>query len=158
MTSTIEGGLEAAVRDLMDREAIGAVCVRYATALDQRDWSLLAECFEPDAVGDYGDLGRLDGYGEIERTCRAALEPLTASQHLVGNIAVDLDGDAARSTCAFQAQHVRPGTPGGDLFVVAGNYRDRFVRRDDGWRIAHRRIEVVWTDGNSAVLSDDETE
>ena len=41
------------VRGLLDREAIVAVCVRYATALDSRDWPLLRTCFQPDVVGEY---------------------------------------------------------------------------------------------------------
>ena len=64
-----------------------------------------------------------------------------------------LDGDEADSVCYLQAQHVRPGTMGGDTLIVAGRYLDRFVRTADGWRIAQRRLEIGWTDGNPAVLA-----
>jgi ketosteroid isomerase-like protein len=140
-------------RSLLDREEVRAVCVRYATALDRRDWALLRQCFRPDVVADYEGIGTLEGYDAVEDVCRKALEPLAASQHLLGNHDVTVDGDVAHCSTYFQAQHVRPGAPGGDLFVVAGTYTDRMTREDDGWRIATRRLDVVWTDGNPAVLA-----
>jgi hypothetical protein len=122
-------------------------------ALDDRDWARLRTCFTPDAYGDYAGIGALHGYEAVERACRHALEPLAASQHLLGNHAVTVDGDEARASCYFQAQHVRPGTPGGGTYVVAGTYRDRMVRTPEGWRIAERRLSVTWTEGNAAVLT-----
>jgi hypothetical protein len=91
--------------DLVDRQAIVDVCTTYALALDSRDWARLRACFTEDAVADYGGIGASAGYEAIERTCRAALEPLSASQHLLGNHLVRLDGDAADSTC-----YSRPST------------------------------------------------
>ncbi len=138
---------------LLDRQAVVDVCVRYATALDRRDWDLLRTCFTPDAEGDYAGIGALHGYQELEDVCRRALEPLAASQHLLGNFAVDVVGDEATAASYFQAQHVKPGTPGGDNYIVAGTYDDRHVRIEHGWRIAHRRLTVTWTDGNADVLA-----
>jgi hypothetical protein len=142
----------AAVRALVDHNAIVALCVQYATALDRRNWTLLRECFVPDVVADYAGIGRIDGYKALEAVCRAALEPLQASQHLLGNHTVQVTGDEADGTTYFRAQHVRPGTPGGDKYIVAGIYTDRFVRRERRWRISRRNLDVVWSDGNAAVL------
>ena len=139
-------------QSLADRAEIIDVCVRYALALDARDWPSFRSCFVPDVTAEYEGLGPIDGLDALEEVCRQALGPLTASQHLLGNHRVELQGDEARSTCYLQAQHVRAGLAGGDKLIVAGTYTDRFVRRPEGWRIAHRRLDVVWTDGNSAVL------
>ena len=92
------------------------------------------------------------GYAGIEEVCRGALGPLTASQHLLGNHVVELDGDDGRATCYFQAQHVLTGTEGGDTYIVAGTYRDRVVRAPEGWKIAERQLTVLWTQGNERVL------
>lgn len=143
---------DPAVQALLDHNAIVALCVQYATALDTRNWTLLRNCFETDIVADYAGIGRIDGVDALEAVCRAALEPLSASQHLLGNHAVLVNGDEADGTTYFRAQHVRPGTPGGDKYIVAGIYTDRFVRRREWWRISRRRLDVVWTDGNAAVL------
>jgi hypothetical protein len=137
---------------LLDRQAVVDVCVRYATALDGRDWALLRTCFTPDVEGDYGGGRLVHGYEAVETMCRQALEPLAVSQHLLGNFTVEVSGNEASSSCYLQAQHVRPGTPGGDHFSVAGTYTDRLVHAPDGWRIARRRLEVTWTDGNPDVL------
>ncbi len=140
------------VRSMEDRQAIVDVCTNYALALDSRDWPLLRTCFTDDAVADYGGPAN-EGYEAIEQTCRAALEPLVASQHLLGNHLVAVDGDQAGSTCYFQAQHVMEGLPGGTHYIVAGRYDDELVRTPSGWRITHRTLTVLWTSGNPEVLS-----
>ena len=128
------------------------MCTNYALALDSRDWNRLRACFTDDAVADYGGPPN-EGYEAIERACRSALEPLAASQHLLGNHLVAVDGDRASSTCYFQAQHVMDDLPGGSHYIVAGRYDDVFVLTGSGWRIAHRILTVMWTSGNPAVLT-----
>ena len=150
MTSTTES---PAVQALLDRAEIIDVCVRYATALDSRQWDLLATCFEPDASVEYAGFDPLTGVEGVVATCRAALEPLDASQHLLGNHVVTVDGDEARSQCYLQAQHVRSGTPGGDNYIIAGTYTDELRRGTDGWKIARRRLTITWTSGNPTVLA-----
>ncbi len=83
---------------------------------------------------------------------RAALEPLDASQHLLGSILVTVEGDDARATSYFHAQHVRAGAPGGDLYVIAGTYRDRLRRGAEGWEILERVQEYSWRSGNPEVI------
>ena len=148
MTRPAVTGLEA----LADRQDITDLCYRYGLALDARDWTALAACFTPDAAAHYTGLPSALGYQAIEATCRAVLTPLTATQHLISNVVVRLDGDRARSTCYLQAQHVRTGTEGGDNFIIAGRYDDDLVRTPDGWRIRERRLDIIWTSGNPAVV------
>jgi 3-phenylpropionate/cinnamic acid dioxygenase small subunit len=140
------------VQQLVDRAAIADLTVRYARALDGRDWGLLRSCFSTDAVVEYEGQPPIHGLDALVDVCRGALVPLDASQHLLGNHAVEVDGDEATSECYLHAQHVKHGTPGGDTYVVAGTYVDRLRREQDGWKITHRRLSVTWTDGNSAVL------
>lgn len=137
---------------LLDDRDVVRLCHRYAAALDDRDWDRLRTCFLPDAVAVYDGIGECAGYEAIEQLCRSALLPLSRTQHLIGNVVVDVDGDGATSSCYLQAQHVREGTPGGDTYVIAGRYTDRVVRTPDGWRLAHRRLETWWTGGNPAVV------
>lgn len=140
---------------LRDRQAIAEVCYRYAFALDARDWAALQTCFTADATAYYRDQNPTHGYAAIETRIRSALAPLSSTQHLIGNVLVTLTlaGAEADSVCYLQAQHVRPGTDGGDTFVIAGRYLDHFVRTPAGWRIAQRRLETIWTDGNPAVTA-----
>ncbi len=144
---------EQDVQQLKDVALITAVAVRYCSALDTRNWDALEECFTPDVSADYAGHGLLAGLSAVQKACRDALEPLAVSQHLLGNHQVAVDGDAATHECYFQAQHIRPETPGGCSYLVAGRYRDRLTRQQDGWRIRHRELQVLWTTGNPAVLS-----
>ncbi len=144
--------MDAALQRLLDEHEITRLCYRYGTALDGRDWPALRTCFTDDAVTEYEGLGQFEGYPAIEGVCQAALGPLDRSQHLIGNVVVDVDGDTATAQCYLHAQHVRSGTPGGDLYLLAGRYSDRIARTPDGWRFTHRRLETWWVDGNPAVV------
>jgi ketosteroid isomerase-like protein len=140
------------LRALWDKQEITEICYRYGLAIDRRDWAALAALFTPDADAFYLDMPPARGYQAIEDTCRTALTPLSATQHLISNVVVRLDGDRAECSCYLQAQHVRAGTAGGDNFIIAGRYDDKLLRTPDGWRIRERRLQSMWTDGNPAVI------
>jgi ketosteroid isomerase-like protein len=145
--------VDPVVQRLLDERSIIDVCVRYATAIDDRDWARLHSCFLPDAVGIYHADRRLDGAEAIVETIRTAVTPLSRTQHLVGTFVVDVHGDEASSSCYLHAQHVRAGVPGGEKYVIAGRYVDRWARTQDGWRIRERRLDRWWTDGNPTVTA-----
>jgi 3-phenylpropionate/cinnamic acid dioxygenase small subunit len=139
------------LKTLLDERDIVQIALRYCRALDTKDWALLDDVFARDATADLGSPTRLFGVEAIRERIRIALGPLDDSQHLVGNHEVAVDGDAASHRCYLQAQHVRHDATGGPNYIVAGRYEDRLVRTDVGWRIAHRTLDVMWTDGNLAV-------
>ena len=63
------------------------------------------------------------------------------------NLAVRVTGDDTAEGLSYFTlyRHVgdKPRVPDLDgQPVIVGQYRDRFVRTADGWRIAHRRAEV----------------
>ena len=148
MTEDTDGLVET----LLAKQDITEVLHRYGYALDGRDWALLRTCFTADVLGEYGG-DPMRGYEALERLCRDTLEPLSVSQHLIGNVSVSVTADVAESSCYLHAQHVRPGTEGGEQFIYAGRYTDRLVRTSDGWKIAARRLEPMWTSGNPAVIT-----
>ncbi len=139
---------------LLDEREILQVVTRYCRALDTKDWALLGDVFTADATADLTRPSLLDGIDAIRSRIRTVLEPLDVSQHLVGNHEVHVDGDDATHRCYFQAQHVRQAASGGPNYIVAGRYEDRLARTDLGWRIVHRTLVVMWTDGNLAVVRD----
>ncbi len=142
---------EAAQR-LADQQEIADLCVRYTIALDTKDWALLESCYAPSPVFVHPG-GRLEGFPAILERTKAALTPLTATQHLLGNIMVQVDGGTSRSMCYFQAQHVRAGTPGGETYIIAGSYADTLTRAVSGWKITERVQTYIWRDGNRAVVA-----
>ncbi len=143
------------LQTLLDERAIRNVALRYCRALDTKDWPLLDDVFLPDATAELGVPTTLEGIEAIRARIRGALEHLDDSQHLVGNHEIDVDGDTATHRCYLQAQHVRAAATGGPNYIVAGRYEDRLVRTPDGWRIRHRTLTVMWTDGNVTVAHPD---
>lgn len=148
---------DARLQQLLDEKQIIDVMTAYTTALDTKDWDLLASCFTPDGDADFGNLagvGALDSPQAVVELCRGALRDLQATQHLQGNFVVDVDGNTARSSCYFQANHFLEGAPGGNVFVVWGKYRDQFVRTRDGWKIKHRNLDTMSTGGNQHLFTE----
>lgn len=141
----IDGAL---LRTLADRQAITDQCHRYCRALDRMDETLLRSVFHPDATHSHG------GYeGTSARFCTyalAVLAELDRTQHHLGNVLIDLLGDAAHVESYFLAYHRLPkgractgvferhDTARDEDVWIGGRYIDRFQRRDGLWRIAHR--------------------
>ena len=129
--------------DIGDRLAISDVLIRYATALDGRDWELLASCFTDDATLDYDTSGTYGRDAFVEH-CRAGLARMKATQHCVTNHVISTDGDRAHSTSYVIAQHVRANDV---TFTLGGTYSDDLVRAGTEWRIASRRFVTSWKAG-----------
>jgi 3-phenylpropionate/cinnamic acid dioxygenase small subunit len=141
--------------DMLDRAAVFDLTVDYCTAIDAKDWDALRSVFAPAATAR---LGRTDheGVDDIIARCRSALTSLDASQHMITNHRIRVDGDRATCSCHVQAQHVRAAAAAGPNYLVGGRYDDDLERTPDGWRIARRVLTVLWTEGNPAVPHGDE--
>ena len=133
-----------------DEQQIIDLTIEYCWALDTGEHHRLADIFLPDGVAVYSGQP-FEGVAAIQAKVSSALGPLDASQHVVTNHQVRVEGDTARGRCYFQAQHVRRAAEGGPNWMVAGSYTDDYVRTEQGWRIRHRALEVLWTDGNPRV-------
>src|SRR4051812_3402788 len=114
---------EARVQQEIDAREIVDVMNAYTTALDTRDWDLLASCFTPDGDADFGNIagvGALDTPQAVVDLCRGALENLQATQHLQGNYVVADGGVTPTDTAGFPAHHLNLGAPGGRVMDVLG--------------------------------------
>lgn len=134
-----------------DRQQIVDITHNYCWALDRNQWHELDDVFVPDATATLGTRVCANRE-EIKQVVSRALTPLDDSQHIVATHQVRVDGDAATSFCYLHAQHIRHDAVGGPHWVVGGRYEDRFIRTPDGWRITHRDLIVMWTEGNLAVV------
>lgn len=141
------------VEELSDKLEITETLYRYATALDTRDRELLRDVFVEDAVFQIGaGVGEFRGVEAIGSVVTEFLGGLEASQHIITNPVIELDGDRARSRCYLHAQHYMPDQrTGGNTLEIGGTYHDRLVRTADGWRIEQRELEVTWTEGNFGI-------
>src|ERR1700712_1060018 len=105
MSGRKTGEVADSLQLMVARQAIEDLSIRYAVALDERDWWSLERCFRPFAVYEHPG-GRLNGFPAILDRIRSALNPLSRTQHLLGNFLVEVDGDTAGAACHFQAQHL----------------------------------------------------
>lgn len=132
-------------RALQDERDITYLLLRYAEAVDFRDWERLRSCFDDGAELEYETSGVHDSPDAFVANCRRLTGMIRSTQHFVSNVVVRVDGDTASSRCYVWAQH----TPieGGPAFFLGGVYDDRHLRSASGWRIRSRRLSLRWTEG-----------
>lgn len=143
------------IERLFDDSEITQALGRFARIIDQRHWSGLPEVFAEDVVFDYGAGGEQSGIAQLRTTMASYLDVCGGTQHLIGSIMVEFDGEAAISRSYVQARHQRPGEASGAVFDSNGEYIDRWARGPAGWRIVRR--DVVWAthSGEPAILGID---
>jgi SnoaL-like domain len=128
-----------------DERAIVAVLVRYATAIDRRDWDLFATCFTHDLEADYGEIGSWRGRKSFVDFMEQGHAPIGPTLHRLTNFVVVGDARQARATSYVDALLLRPA-PGVPFRRAHGSYEDRLLREEDGWKIEKRRFRAVLID------------
>lgn len=141
-------------RLLLERE-LHLVLVRYARLCDERDWNAIAEVFSEDASANYGGWS-LPDRAAILAMLQGNLGGCGPTQHLLGNLVVELDGIGGQQTVssriAVRASHRGAGEKKADTYDCMGYYHDRWSRTDGGWRIAHRAMVVTLEFGSRRLL------
>ena len=117
-----------------DIEAIKQLKYRYLRTLDLKLWDEFAECFVPEATGDYDGLAFADRSSLVEYM-RANLGEGLISMHHAHHPEISVNGDEATGRWYLEDKVIVPELH----FVLEGAafYTDRNVRTPDGWRIAH---------------------
>jgi 3-phenylpropionate/cinnamic acid dioxygenase small subunit len=121
--------------------AVARLVYAYAERLDAGDLDGVAELF---AQGSWrSDRGTVwHGTAEV----RLAYDPVILydgsprTRHVISNLIVEPDGDAAGSRCSFSVLQAPPDRP--LQIILAGRYHDRFERRGGVWRFVDRFIAV----------------
>ena len=127
---------------LIARQEIEDVIYKYARGIDRMDFDLVRACYHPDAYDDHGTFQ--GGVEEFIEMCKGFLPRFAVTQHFMGNLFVEVDGEAARAETYAVAYHRLEGEDGGKDDVFGIRYVDRFERRDGEWRIAHRVVATEW--------------
>ena len=132
-----------------DRIEIADLLTRYTRAIDTHDWDRLDAVFTPDAHIDYSATGGLAaGYPEVKSWLAKMLPMFGNTQHVLGQLEVTLDGDAAKVTAYFLNPMVLPQKGGPDLlWEFGGYYHHDLVRTPDGWRSRRLVEELAWKRG-----------
>ncbi len=105
--------------------------------MDERDWATVEEVLTEGATADMG-LGLVQGRSAVIAFIRSFLDDCGPTQHLLGNLVVDVDGDQAFSRCYVSDLHKGSGEKSHLTFSTLGEYHDRWRRQDGRWWIVHR--------------------
>ena len=126
--------------------------VRYATAIDTKDWNLLAECFWPSASFTATGVD-LCGVDQIVAFMAQAHDLIDGSQHRLSNFSLRPAPDGrVDATTYLDALIVHRAHPDGPTLRVISSYHDLLESRRGSWRIASRRVSSLWSDGNPTIL------
>lgn len=134
--------LQAEVADLAARRDIHQALNNYMRGQDRLLPEVQRQAFHEDA---WVDCGLFAGRAwEFIDFAQGFLANCDASQHLIGQVDIHLDGKRARGEVYFFAQH--RVTENGAKFdlLVAGRYHDQYEDRGQGWKIASRKEVVDW--------------
>lgn len=140
-----------------DRTEICETVYTYATGIDTRDWTLYRSIFTDEIDLDFSSYDGNPPQRLPADAWVAAIRPLftglDATQHVMTNPRVTIEGDAATCVMYMKAEHFLQNDRGDDWFTIGGYYTDRLVRTPGGWRISAVRLTVFWSRGNRHVMT-----
>lgn len=148
-----EIGIDALERLQIER-ACERLVTRYCHYVDHGEAARIADLFAENGVFTAPGVVTLAGRDELRAGLGRRQEQSTTrtSRHVCNNLLVTVeDPDNASGTVYVTLyRHDRGEEEDADataplgLPLMLGEYRDRFVRTDEGWRIAHREVAVAF--------------
>ena len=131
-------------RQLLYKEEIRDVLHRYARASLLSDEAMKRSCWHPDGTDEHAGFvsGSID---EVMPVFMEMRKNIKLSHMCISNITIKLDGDFADSECFAVDCHVFEKEGVTYHFVSGGRFNDRFERRNDEWRILHRKSIMDWS-------------
>ncbi|GAA2797501.1 nuclear transport factor 2 family protein [Saccharopolyspora taberi] len=135
---------------IADKLRINDLLLRFAHALDTKDFDGYADCYTRDGILQH-TWGRHTGRDGLADAVRKNLSAFHRTQHFVTNHLIDVEGDVATSRANLYAVHLRTEDDPAP-WEVGGTYRCRAHRTADGWKFAEVTIDAVWQRGGKAEL------
>jgi hypothetical protein len=135
--------LVAAVHRLVERQAVEDTLLRYASAIDTKDYATLRSLFCDDVRGQYGDVV-VEGADELLRWIDGMTVDRSWQHHLLSVYHVDFVSDAEACALTYHTSHqTNAATPDRCTKIVA-RYRDTVRKVEGGWKIAEKVMEIGW--------------
>jgi uncharacterized protein (TIGR02246 family) len=117
--------------------AIQQLYAAYNIAADRGDGKAFAGCFAPDGAFDIVGMMRMDTFDALAEFAQSIPANAPGSRHVAANILVEGDADLANGMAYFMLLDTRSSPV---AVTMTGQYEDRLVRTEDGWRFAERRF------------------
>jgi pantothenate kinase len=141
-----EGAMdEKKIQTLLDRMEIIDTETRYATGVDTRDRDVYRSCFTDEMELDMSGMGMGEPMkisSEVWADQAISLvSGFEATQHIITNHVITIEGDRATCVAYVQAQHFNPQ----NMYTVGGTYTNTLVRTPEGWKISKLKLTPSWT-------------
>ena len=136
---------------MADREDIIELLNLYGLAMDTQRWDLFDRIFTEDVDADYGATSHWTDREQFKADFGTFHELFDATQHVMTNHLVRVDGDRAAAHTYGAWRLIRHAAGDPPVWDGTGYYDDQLVRTPVGWRIARRTCRVIYWTGNPRV-------
>jgi SnoaL-like domain len=135
---------EDALHELMAKQQIIDAMARYARGIDRRDEALVRSAYHEDSIDHHGFGMDAPGWqlaAMVRRDGTGFPTEWTITTHLLGQHYIEVDGDTAKSEVYYEFT-ARMHDPDGTEWRLtnSGRYLDRWLRRDNAFRIIERTV------------------
>ncbi len=148
MTTKTTGQVPS-LEEVADRLAIAEVLAMHSRGVDRADEAALKSAYWPDAEVAYGGFN-----GAAHTFCESlpvGIKRWARTAHRVSNILIDIDGANAKVEAYVTAYHYMANEDGTDTeMTYIGRYLDQMQKRDNVWKILHRRVVMDWNQNADA--------
>ena len=141
--------MDGAQLHAVERECSG-VLTKYFRHVDRHEFEQAVAYLAPDIDWNMGGA-RLVGRDQNLASMHAYIGDLVI-RHIISNIVVTMTDDDHATVTYYLAlyRHKKADVVDGKVSVVGPNHfceqEDKFVRMQDGWRVAHRKVKTVLHD------------
>jgi hypothetical protein len=132
------------LEELLDKQDIQEVLLRYCRGVDRRDADLIRSAYHPDAWEHHGAYrgNSLDDFVEYASGRSGLFERVC---HYICNQLIEIDGLRAHSETYAIAVHQARDDNGPSQTIFGGRYVDRLEKRDGRWAITDRVVVCDWS-------------
>ena len=145
-------------QSLHDHQSITTVVTGVVHNIDRRKWpelrALYSDVVETDYRSLFGGEVQTQNADSLVEGWRKLLTPLDATQHLLGPVEVEIEGNQATASCHVRAYHLLNNAPGGQEWMVAGHYVLGLVKTSSKWQIRTMKLETFYQTGNKKLLEE----
>ena len=144
--------MEKQLQEMKDREEIIQNQLKYAWCIDTLDFETFKTCFADNFIYDFShrdpSMAGPCTPDEIAERFSKVVRGYVATQHLMSNFKIDINGDKAMCRCYLKGFHYLPNLNGDSWSECISYYSNEYARTDKGWRIVNIKINHLAWYGN----------
>lgn len=139
---------DAAIAQLLERQAIVDLLLRYASTIDTKDFVTLRSLFCEDIHGRYGDEV-VDGADNLLEWIDSKTADVIWQHHYLNVYHVDFVSDTEAKTLTYHTSHQTKADAPDTCVKIVARYHDTVRKVDGVWKIADKHMDVGWVDSST---------